>query len=62
MAVVQISPQAVVAPRIITGPAGRDALVTPGPNRYDGPAEGSVTIPVPPAPAALVVTENPAST
>jgi len=62
MAVVQISPQAVVAPRIITGPAGRDALVTPGPNRYDGPAEGSVTIPVPPAPAAPVVTENPAST
>ena len=60
MAVVQISPQAAVAPRIMTGPTAHDAPATPGPTRYDGPGEDAVTIPVPPA-AAPPAAENPAS-
>jgi uncharacterized protein len=60
MAVVQISPQAAVAPRIVTGPAARDAPATPGPTRYDGPGEGPLAIPVPPASATPPAAENPA--
>ena len=58
IAVVQIGSPAPTAPRVISGPVARDAPAMPGPNasapadsgpnRYDGPPEGSVTIPVPP--------------
>jgi polysaccharide deacetylase 2 family uncharacterized protein YibQ len=72
MAVVQIGPPAPAAPRVISGPAAREAPAVlganasapadSGPTRYDGPPEGPVTTPVPPglpAPLAPGVAEAP---
>ena len=74
MAVVQISPPAPMAPRVIGGPAARGLPAIPGPNaagvaesgpgRYDGPPDGPITIPVPPglaAPPAPGMAESPAN-
>jgi uncharacterized protein len=54
MAVVEVTPHAATAPRVVTGPAARETpavpdAVAPGPARRDGVPEGPLNIAVPPA-------------